>query len=72
MRLIALVHIGQEANEDSPSIEFAIKGQELLVVEDLTKKEDISDFQKEYKYICQDVAKRYGTFYVKENEVKII
>ena len=71
MIAIATKRITQDACSDSPAYLFAEKGQELLVIEDLTKCNNLPDYKKDYAFVCQDIKKRYGTFYVKKCEVKL-
>ena len=70
MEGIALKYIGQNEDGDSPAFEFATKGQKLLIIEDLTKNENLSGFQKDYKYVCQDTKKDMALFMQKMTKLK--
>ena len=69
MKAIAIKHIGQNATDDTPAFEMAVKGQELFAEE---VKEDSWAYRAGYRYSCQDINKRYGSFYVEENEINIV
>jgi len=66
----AIKDIFQAASGDSPALIFASKGQVLDVVEKMEDISKLSEWKKEYKYLCQDTKKRHGAFYVKADEVK--
>jgi len=68
MIVVATKYISENATGDSPAFEFANIGQELLVIETIPDDEKC-DYRKEYKYVCQDLNKRYSGFYVRADEV---
>lgn len=72
MKVRATQEIGQNAADGYPAYLFASKGQVLDVIQKIEDIENPCEFQKEYKYICQDVDRQYGGFYVKEHEVETV
>ena len=70
VKAIAKKYIGQNATGDTPSFEMAEKGQKLIVTEFLD--ESHWGWKQGYRYSCQDIEKRYGSFYVEENEIELI
>ncbi len=70
IKAIAIKYIGQNATGDTPSFEMAERGQELLVVKILDSSH--WGWQNGYRYSCQDIKKRYDSFYVEEDEVRLI
>jgi hypothetical protein len=71
-RVISTMCIGDSGSDGCPPFQFAEKGQELLVIEEINHKAGDAEWRKDYKYVCQDVDKRYGKFYVESHEVKEI
>lgn len=60
--------ITQSATDDTPSFLFARKGEKILVNKILGQ----DHWSKgSFKYICQDIEKKYGGFYVKDEEISI-
>lgn len=66
----AIKYIGQNATGDTPSFTMAEKGQELLLLEEVAK--DSWAYNENYRFVCQDIEKRYGSFFVEANEIEII
>ena len=66
----ALKYIGQNATGDTPAFEMATKRQKLLVTKILDDSE--WGYKNGYKYSCQDIEKKYPSFYCEENEIELI
>lgn len=67
----ALMNLDEGPSEYGPGFLLAEKGQKLLIIEEIDNVEEWGS-RKNYKYVCQDLEKKYDSFYVKDNEVKLI
>lgn len=66
-RVVALKDLSQEADEDMPAVQFCVEGQVLSIVGTQIHK---GDGKPTYDVI--DEGGLYGTFWVYENEIKIL
>ena len=69
-KVITKKYIGDDATGDSPGFTMANKGQELLLINEVPK--DNWAYNAGFRYVCQDTEKKYGTFFVKEDEIETV
>ena len=66
---IANEEISQGATEDTPAFLFAQKGQKLLVNNVLSNQH--WGYGHGFRYSCQDIEKRYDSFYADKTDISI-